>query len=191
MFRLLALTGQRKSEVGEASWPEFDLHKALWVIPAERMKADAPHVVPLTDEAIEILKGLPKFEQGQFLFSTTFGKIPVSGFSKAKNRMDGLMREALRAVAMERGEDAGKVKLENWRLHDVRRTVRTQLSSLPVTDLVRELVIAHAKPGLHRVYDQYAYLDEKRRALELWAQRLWNIVEPTTGRNVVILRGGG
>ena len=47
---------------------------------------------------------------------------------------------------------------------------------LPIPDLVRELVIAHAKPGLHKVYDQYAYLDEKRQALELWAARLRAII---------------
>lgn len=50
MFRLLALTGQRKSEVGDAQWTEFDLKKRLWTIPPERMKGDAAHVLPLTDE---------------------------------------------------------------------------------------------------------------------------------------------
>jgi hypothetical protein len=54
-----------------------------------------------------------------------------------------------------------------------------------VPDLVRELVIGHAKPGLHKVYDQHAYLDEKRRALELWTARLRAIVEPESPTNVV------
>ena len=49
LFRVLALTGQRRSEVGEARWREFDLTSKLWTIPAERMKADAPHLVPLSD----------------------------------------------------------------------------------------------------------------------------------------------
>ncbi len=56
--------------------------------------------------------------------------------------------------------------------------MRTALSGLPVPDLVAELVIAHAKPGLHKVYDQHAYRDEKRRALDLWATKLISIVEP-------------
>jgi len=73
-------------------------------------------------------------------------------------------------------------------LHDIRRTMRTHLSALPVTDLVKELVIAHAQPRLHKVYDQHAYLDEKRHALELWAARLRGIVAP--GAKVVPLRGG-
>jgi len=56
--------------------------------------------------------------------------------------------------------------------------MRTHLSALPVQDLVRELVIAHARPGLHKVYDQHSYQDEKRRCLELWEKRLLSIVDP-------------
>ena len=56
--------------------------------------------------------------------------------------------------------------------------MRTHLSALPVQDLVRELVIAHAKPGLHKVYDQFTYRDEKRYWLELWEKRPLSIVEP-------------
>jgi integrase len=81
--------------------------------------------------------------------------------------------------------------VEEWNLHDLRRTMRTHLSSLPVPggDLVRELVIGHTKPGLHRVYDQHAYLDEKRKALELWAARLKTLLIPPAD-NVVTLRAG-
>ena len=148
IFCLLAITGQRKSEVSEAQWPEFDLDKKLWTIPAERMKADAPHVVPLSDPAIELLASLPRFKKGNFIFSTTFGETPVNGFSKAKKRLDKLM-------AMELGGPPPE-----FVIHDIRRTVRTGLSALPIPDLVRELVIAHAKPGLHKVYDQHAYIEK-------------------------------
>jgi integrase len=187
LIRLLAVTGQRKSEVAEAEWPEFDLERRLWTIPAERMKADAPHVVPLTAEAIGIVQGLPRFDQGDHLFSTTFGKKPVSGFGKAKVRLDTAMLAELRRAAEERGDDPEKVKLEPFVFHDIRRTMRTGPSALPVPDLVRELVIAHSKPGLHRVYDQHAYVDEKRHALELWAGRLRDIVQPAP-ENVIKLQ---
>jgi integrase len=187
LFRMLAWTGQRKTEVAEVSWPEFDLHKALWVIPPARMKADAAHVVPLTDEVVSLLKSLPRFRNGEFLFSTTFGKKPVNGFSKAKDRADNLMLKEARKRAELLGNDPDKVKLDEWRIHDIRRTMRTGLSALPVADMVRELVIAHTRPGLHKVYDQYAYLDEKRRALELWTARLRSIVT-TAPDNVVELR---
>ena len=55
----------------------------------------------------------------------------------------------------------------------VKYALRTGLSAIPnISDLVRELVIGHTRPGLHKVYDQYAYLDEKRLALDAWAARL-------------------
>jgi integrase len=175
LFRMLALTGQRKSEVAEARWREFDLQAKLWSIPAARMKADAAHIVPLTDDVVALLASLPRFNKGDCLFSTTFGARPVNGFSRAKKRLDRLMIHDL-------GE------LPPFVLHDVRRSMRTGLSALPIPDFVRELVIAHTKPGLHKVYDQFGYLDEKRRALDLWAARLRGIVEPTSA-NVVPLRG--
>jgi integrase len=176
LFQMLLLTGQRKSEVAEARWSEFDLTKKLWTIPAERMKADAAHVVPLSDDVLAILHDLPRFKSGDCLFSATFGKTPVNGFSKAKSRLDAAMAAEL-----------GKA-VPPFVIHDIRRTMRTGLSALPVPDLIRELVIAHTKPGLHKVYDQHAYAAEKRHALELWARRLRSIIDWQTGSNVTPLR---
>jgi integrase len=181
LFRMLALTGQRKSEVAEARWREFDVEKRLWIIPAERMKMDAAHVVPLTDEVLALLAQLPRFKKGDHLFSTTFGAKPVNGFSKAKELLD-------KRMLAEGAEDPDEVGLEPFVIHDIRRTMRTGLSALPVPDMVRELVIAHARPGLHKVYDQYAYLDEKRHALQLWAARLRSIVGRDGSTNVVEMR---
>lgn len=205
LFQLLLLTGKRRDEVANASWSEFhpNLDRILrkhaqdrkpikwpevpadwkiWTIPAARMKGEEgearAHVEPLSNSALEILAALPRFTKGDFLFSTTFGEKPVSGFSKAKDRLDRQMILTLRALARARGDDVAKVKLEPFVLHDLRRTMRTALSSLPIADMVRELVIAHVKPGLHQVYDQYAYLPEKGHALELWAGRLMKIVHP-------------
>jgi integrase len=178
LFQLWMLTGQRSSEVAKASRGEFEPRKALWTIPPERMKGDAPHLVPMPPPVVKIWESLPRFNSGEFLFSTTFGKKPVSGFSKVKLRVNMRMLSTMRALARMRGADPAKVKLDHWVIHDIRRTVRTHLSALPVEDIVRELVIAHAQPELHQVYDQYAYLDEKRRALELWAARLLSIVNP-------------
>ena len=190
LFRMLALTGQRKSEIAEARWSEIDLERRLWTIPAERMKADAAHVVPLFDEVIAILKSLPRFKKGDHLFSTTFGAKPVNGFSKAKERLDRRMLLSRRALERARGADCRAALIEPWVIHDIRRTMRTALSALPVSDLVRELVIAHTKPGLHKVYDQHAYVDEKRRALDLWAARLRSIVEPEPA-NVISIAARG
>ena len=75
-------------------------------------------------------------------------------------------------------------------LHDLRRTVRTRLASLRVSDLVAEMIIGHGRRGLQRVYDQHSYEPEMREALELWAARLMSIVTPPP-ENVVALKTKG
>jgi Arm DNA-binding domain len=191
LFRVLLLTIQRKSQVAEARRPEFDRKQALWIVPAERMKGDeeqaSPHAVPLTQDVIAIIELLPEFEKGKHLFSTTFGKTPVNGFSKAKTTLDELMLAELREQAQAAGEDSDEVKLEPWVIHDLRRTGRTHLSALKVAEEVREAVIAHVRPGIKGTYDLYGYLDEKRDALTQWAARLRSIVEPPPA-NVIPMR---
>jgi integrase len=166
--RLLLLTGQRLREVAEMSWAEVELDKALWTIPADRMKGDSAHEVPLSQMTVEILKSLPRWPV-PYIFSTTGGERPISGFSKMKLRIDAALAEAI----------------PTWRFHDLRRTMRTGLGALPVPSNVAEMTIAHAQPGLHQVYDRHSYRDEKRRAFELWAARLKDIVEPGGQSNVV------
>ncbi len=62
--------------------------------------------------------------------------------------------------------------LADFRLHDLRRTVRTRLPGLGVSPDVAERVLGHALPGMRRVYDQYHYLPQTRRALEAWSAEL-------------------
>jgi integrase len=171
IVELLALTGLRLREVAEARFSEFDLiDSKRWTIPSGRMKADRPHVVPLTQRMISIIDSLPR--DSEFLFPNDRGNRPFSSFSFFKKRIDQAMAEELQR------EDP-PVKFAAWRLHDIRRSMRTKLSELPIPggDLVRELLLAHAKPGLHQVYDQHAYLDERRRAYELWQEKLVAILE--------------
>jgi integrase len=186
MFQVLLLTGQRKSEVAEARWIEFELKDRLWTVPPERFKSDASHLVPLSDDVLTVLEGLPRFERGDHLFSTTFGQKPVSGFSKAKAQLDRRMTRTLKAAARKRSDDPNKIKLEPFVVHDVRRTVRTRLSALKVPTEVAELVIGHAKRGLQRVYDQHEFTDEMREALDAWANKLRELVSPAP-MNVVKL----
>jgi len=185
-FRLLLLTGCRLDELGRARWREFDLERKAWTIPAERFKSDSEHKVPLTDDALAVLATLPRFSSGDFLFSTTFGKTPVRGFSKAKERLDRHMLNGLGNLAELRGEDPTEVKLAGFVNHDLRRTVRTRLSALKVQDHVAELVIGHGRKGIARIYDQHRFEDEKREALAKWAVLLRSIVEPPSA-NVVPL----
>lgn len=174
LYQLLMLTGGRKNEVAGARWREFDLQNKIWTVPPERFKSNASHLVPLSDAAIAIIEALPRFTKGDHVFTTTYGEKPVAGFSKAKARMDQLMSEQ---------------SPPPWVIHDIRRTVRTRLASLRVSDLVAEMVIGHGRKGIQRVYDQHTYELEMREALELWAARLRDILTPPP-ENVVRLRKG-
>ena len=189
IYQLLALTGLRRNEVAWARWDEFNLEHKVWTIPAARMKGGAAHVVPLTADVLAILHELPRFRDGGFLFSTTFGRKPVRGFNRAKRKLDWHMLRIWRAIERIRGEDRHDKKFPPFKIHDIRRTVRTGLSAIPnISDLVRELVIGHTKPGLHKVYDQYAYLDEKRFALDAWAARLRSIIEAQRANVIELAR---
>jgi integrase len=127
----------------------------------------------LSPIAVEILRSLPRIKGAKHVFTVT-GEGPVCGYSKAKRQLDRLLAEQ-------------GAQLDHWTNHDLRRTVRTNLSTLPVPegDLVRELMIGHTKSKLHKVYDQYAYLNEKRKGFELWADRLRSIVDPPSQDNVI------
>lgn len=192
VYKALILAGLRLNEAADAGRNEFDWHKRLWTIPAARMKGRdgkaREHIVPLTDDLGALFESLPTRVAGHFVFSTTGGKKPVWMSNKVKAAMDARMLRTLRALARRRGEDASRVTLEPWVNHDLRRTVRSHLSRLKVAEEAREAVLAHVRPGIKGVYDKYDYLDEKREALELWAQRLRSIVEPPPANVVSIQR---
>lgn len=171
-FKMLLLTGQRKSEVSDAEWDEFDFRNSMWTVPAERFKMGQSHIVPLSPALLELLNSLPRGNEGGCVFSTTNGVKPINGFSRAKKSLDTAMREHL-------------TKFTPFVLHDVRRTVRTRLSGLRVRTEVAELVIGHSKKGIVRVYDQHKYEDEMREALDAWAVALERIVNPPSDNNVV------
>ena len=149
------MTGQRHREVTESTWAEFDLERRLWSIGAERFKSDAPHQVPLTDDMVALLKTLPRFRKGNHVFSVSFGANPTRIRDPIKRQLDRKMLRTLRAMARLRGDDPNQVELRPWVLHDLRRSVRTNLAALRVQDHVAEMVLGHGRQGLQRVYDQH------------------------------------
>lgn len=190
IYRVLILAALRLNEAADAARPELDRARRVWIIPAERMKGRdeeaRPHAVPLSDDLLTVFDSLPRFKKGEHLFSTNWGVSPSWIGDKIKKRIDARMLRTLRALARSRGEDPTKVRLESWVNHDIRRTVRSHLSRLKVSEEAREAVLAHVRPGIKGTYDQYDYLDEKREALELWAGRLRSIVEPPSSTANVI-----
>ena len=150
-------------------WHEIDLNKAQWTLPAERSKSKRAHIVPLSKPAVQIIKGLPRYLGGPYVFTTNEGARPVSGFSRMKAQLDKV------------------AKINAWRLHDLRRTGRSEMARLKVDDVVAERVLNHLPRGLARVYNQYQYLPEKREAMNIWARELQRITKPAKGE-VVKLR---
>ena len=195
MFRLIALTGTRRSESSGARWSEFldldDPSKARWQIPAERFKSNAVHIVPLSADAVAILATIPKFQRGDHLFSFSFGETPALRLHLAKARLDALMLQYLRALARLRGDEPAAVTLTPWVTHDLRRVLRSKLAALEINDSVAEACLGHGPRGLvARTYNTYSYQPQMRRALEAWATHLRSLVSPPPADDkVVTLRG--
>jgi integrase len=93
LFRLLLLTGQRRSEIAEASRPE--INNQILTIPPERFKSDASQMVPLTSEMMALLETIPHWNAGDFLFTTTGGRTAVNGFSYQKRKLNDIMTGVL------------------------------------------------------------------------------------------------
>lgn len=164
MYRLLILTGQRRSEVAELERGWIDAEHRAVEIPASRYKTKRPHVFPLSAPAWALVDALPHWNGGDCLFTTTSGARPVSGFSKTKARLDELIAEV--------GAKKNLPPLAPWTVHDIRRSVATHMARLGVQQEHIERVLGHVVQGVAGTYNRYSYLGEKRAALELWA-RTW------------------
>ncbi|MER9936149.1 tyrosine-type recombinase/integrase [Mesorhizobium sp. M0088] len=180
VYRLLLLTGQRLNDIAQASWSEIDLDRKTLTVPAARFKSGRDHVVPLTDDAIEIIGKLPRFKRCNWLCSLD-GQGPVTIGHKVKLRIDAAMLAALR-------EDDPEATLPAWVNHDIRRTVRTRLSEEDVMDEVAEAVIGHVPPALVRTYSKSNRLNVKRGALMAWEAKLAELTGREKASNVISLR---
>lgn len=179
LVQMLILTGQRLREVAEAQWSEFDLDGALWEIPPDRAKNDERHIVPLAPAVVELLKAQPKIgKPAKFVFTTTI-ETPVSGFTRAKQKID----EELATLDVNRGREAGLLpaeiaRREPWTFHDLRRTMASGMAELGVMFEVIERTLNHkgvSRAGVAGVYNRHSYIAEKRVALERWAATLREI----------------
>jgi integrase len=170
LARVLLLTLARRSEVANMRWSDLDFKQRTWTIPSSMNKSRREHQVPLTDLAVEILTLIPRNEDGGFVFSTTAGARPVSGFSKAKKQLDKL-------AGIE----------ERWTYHDLRRTGVTHLSNLGVAKHVQAALLNHAGTTVTDIYSRADLMRPKRRALEQWSRQVASISSGAPS-NVVSMR---
>jgi integrase len=172
-LRTLALTGQRRTEVASMRWDDVDLDAATWIIPAKDTKSARTHLVPLSAPVVTMLRDVPQL--GEFVF-THDGETHVSGFAKAKSRVDSFVA-------------ASDVKVAPWRLHDLRRTAATHMVRLGVSEDIVGRVLNHAPKGVTaKVYALHTYAPEKRSALDRWAAELMRAVEGKATTKVVPIR---
>lgn len=172
-LRLLLATGQRPGEVAKirkADIQDMQIENReikVWML--AESKSGRPHVVPLSDLAVEILERLPKFKD-PFIFTNTGGKKAISGFTKIKAAIETALGE--------------NIVLGDWRFHDCRRTVYTEMSKLKIPRHIKERIFNHSYGSrVEKAYDVWEYVDEKREALQAWADRL----RALTADNVTVL----
>lgn len=168
-LKLLLLTGARRDEVFNADQAEFDLEAAEWVIPGARTKNGKDHIIPLSTRAMAVVKAIPKSDQSKKLFPAEGNpENGPSGFSKAQARFRTSLDKKL-----------ARTSCEDWRLHDIRRTVATGLQRLEVRFEVTEAVLNHvsgARAGIAGVYQRHDWKAEKRVALQAWADHLSKLI---------------
>lgn len=169
-IRMMILSGQRRNQVAGMRWREIDKTNNTWTVPRERMKMGRPFTLPLSPQMIALLDTLPRFSEGDHVFSTTNGKKPWEAFD--------IMKKAL---------DARLPDVAHWTLHDLRRSMRSTMSRLRINHDVAEACLSHDKIGLHKIYDTHDLIDEKRDAMQAWERHLRSIIAPTPD-NVVRLR---
>ena len=151
LYRLLILTGQRRSDWGDAVWDEVS--DDTLTVAASRYKSRRDHIVPLSGPAKQIVDNLPR-QAGDYLFSTKEGHVAVCAWSGAKKKLDAFSG------------------VTGWRTHDLRVTVESRLAALKFSLEIRGAVLGHARQGLQRVYQKYDFSSEKRLALEAHAREV-------------------
>ena len=156
-LRLMLLTFVRTVELRGAHWTEIDLDRAEWRIPAERMKMREPHLVPLSRQAVELLRELHTFTGGRAML-----------FPNYRNPKTCMTATTLNRV-LERMGFNGKDSI-GFSAHGFRATASTILNEIGFRPDVIERQLAHAERNKVRAsYNQAEYLDERRTMMQQWA----------------------
>lgn len=168
----LILTGQRRNEVAGLPWSELSRQRREWHLPAARSKNGCENIIPLTDRMVarlDALAGGDKWPRSGLVRKSREGTV-LSGWSKMKRRLDASMAKAAKAA---------KAELPPWRLHDLRRTLATNMQRMRIDHEVVEHLLNHrekARTGIAKVYQVHGFGPEKRKALERWEAELDRIL---------------
>jgi integrase len=151
------LTAVRADEAREAVWSEFNLDKAEWTIPAERMKAKKEYVVPLSKQAVALLKALPRRPGVDFVFINT-----DTGSIWAKNTALGRL--------CDEGKEGGLGYAGKATVHGFRSTFSTWANAETTFDAALiDASIAHARGKTEGAYNRGALLKKRAALMQVWA----------------------
>lgn len=152
-LRLLPLVFTRSAELRLSTWTEFDLDAGLWAIPAERMKMRKPHLVPLSRQAVEILRELhPITGSRPYVFESVRPGRPLS---------ENTIAAALKTLGYSGDQHTA---------HGFRSSASTMLHELGWPPEVIELQLAHAQRNqVASAYNRSQRLEDRRRMMEQWA----------------------
>jgi integrase len=174
VLKLLLLTGARLNEIAEMRKAELSEDGKSLLLPGERTKNHRAHTIPLVPLAQELIAA--HVADAEYVFTTT-GKTPVSGWSKIKKQLDALMQPS-----------------EPWRIHDLRRTVVTNMGRAGVDLPVIERAVNHISgsfAGVVGIYQKHKFAEEVAQAFAAWARLLEQIVSGDNNQNVIPLRKAG
>jgi integrase len=167
-IRLLTLTAVRPGELRQAPWAEFDLDRATWTIPAERMKARRPHIVPLPRQAVAILRRLQEIT-GRYA-------LVFAGANPDRPMSENTVNKALRVMGYE-GRQTG---------HGFRHLLSTELNGRGYNKDWIERQLAHGDTDeIRGTYNHAAYVEQRREMMQAWAD---SIDALCNGANVVSIK---
>jgi len=165
---LLVSLGVRKGELIAAQWHEFNFEKNIWYMPSVRSKKGPGIKIPLPDATISWLKELHVRACGSdYVF-------PARRASKRRGYIsDDTLNHALAKMFGQKVDSKkqpydnllGKVGIEYFTVHDLRRTCRSLLAENKTPSHIAERCLNHKLKGVEGVYDRYDYLSERREAL--------------------------
>lgn len=171
-FKLVLLTWCRTSEVVAARWAEFELEGAMWVIPADRMKANEPHTVRLSRQTVELLRELRKISTGAVLFpnrrkpSEPMNRMTLTNWRKRWGFADEMDVHGLRAMASTWANETGRYRPD-----------------------VIEVALAHKEGDRVRAaYNRAQFIEEVRQMWQDWADLCDEKLAVARAQNVVEFR---
>jgi integrase len=167
IYKLLLLTGARRQEIAEMQWPEVDEPARTWTLPAERSKNHRARITPLSRQAFDIIAKQPRVAGSPYVF------IRRTAHTHVKPLLDAAMRPDERFV-----------------IHDLRRTAASGLQKIGTDVAVTEKILGHEGgvfAGITKIYQTHNYLEEKRAALQMWANKIDALVKGEAAGKVVPL----